>query len=197
MRFLIFFSLILVLILGCHNPNSNSSNAVVSQPIETMGAKELVPQSVKDYLSKNLAGWTIPDTSDYIKAWWSFYDKNQIPFFVTSDFNDDHVSDYAMILKNSKSIRLVILTATGNSYTLWMADDFNEAFGGKDIQYGLVIEPPGRTDCIIDNKEQSLVLESNGIALMALEQKCKIYYWHSGHYKTFRVTSKPADFMVK
>ena len=198
MRFLsiiFFFSM-----LGCGRPNSNSTaNAnpdVVQEAVNS--PKDLIPQTVKDYLTKNFAEWIIPDTADYIKAWWSFYDKTQIPYFVTTDFNDDQAADYAFILKHENSLKLVILTSAGNSFTPWIAEDFKETLmGPKSLQFGLAVEPPGRIDCLVDNKEQSLVLQSNGIALMALEQKCTIYYWSSGNYKMFKVKSQSSNFTVK
>jgi hypothetical protein len=199
------FIVILFSVLGCHHPKTNSNptpdfNAKINQQGKTgCLTPNLIPRSVNDYLTANFAGWTIPDTSDYIKAWWAFYDKNQIPYFVTTDFNDDNLSDYVFLLKNSNSIRLVILTAIGKTFTHWISEDFKETFkkGEKYIQFGLAIEPPGRTDCIVDNKEQSLLLKSNGIALMTMEQKCQIYYWSSGKYQMFRVKSKYSDFLVK
>jgi hypothetical protein len=197
MKHLLIFNLLALLMFGCQNRNSGPTTAPVSQQSETVGLKEMIPQKIKDYVAQNLPGYTIVDTSDYIKAWWSFYDKHQIPCFITMDFNDDQVSDYAMLLKNANSLRLVILTASGNSFTQWMPDDFNEVYKGNDVQFGLSIEPPGRIDCLVDNKEQSLVLQSNGIALMALEQKVKVYYWSSGKYNLFRVTSKPSAFIAK
>jgi len=188
---------------GCSSSTTTSSSNAVSSSVikeeDKIRSEELIPQHVKEFIKNNLPGWSIPDTSDYIKAWWSFYDRSQVPYFITTDFNDDKTSDYALILKNQSSIRLFILTASGGTFIPWMVDDFKEEFkkGEKDIQFGLAIEPPGQIDCLVNNKEQSLVLKSNGIALMVLEQKYQVYYWDSGKYKRFRVTSKSSEFTVK
>jgi hypothetical protein len=181
--------LILFSALGCKSSKTNSNPVINQTEKNSSKSLDLIPANVIYYLKNNLSGWNIPDTSDYSKAWWSFYERNQIPYFVTTDFNDDNVSDYAFILKNKNSIKLVILVGSGETFTHWIADDFKETYKDnvKDIQYGLNIEPPARIDCVVDNKECSLALRSNGFVLMELEKKLKIYYWDQGAIKTFRV----------
>jgi hypothetical protein len=187
MRLIIY--LITFLIVGCQNNSHSTSCVKLTETAVIPGKMELIPTKVKVYLNDNLVGWNIPDTSDYIKCWWSFYERNQIPYFVTTDINDDNLADYAFILKNAHTIRLVILISTGNTFRQLIPDDFVVTFKDKvkDIQFGVNIEPPGLTDCIVDNKECSITLRSNSIVLMELERKSKYYYWQNGTIKMFRL----------
>jgi hypothetical protein len=173
--------------LGCqnHTPTLTSTKIAESKNIDSTG---LISNKVKEYLKNNLQDWSIPDTSDYIKCWWSFYERNQIPYYVTTDINNDQFSDYAFILKHTNRIRLVILLGGKNSYNHWIAEDVDVPFNGKDIQIGLLIEPPSHIDCVVDNKtEQFLRLKSNGIVLTDLERKMKLYYWDNDSIKLFRL----------
>jgi hypothetical protein len=181
------FLVIIVLVAGCRNHHN------VSVPVTITGSKDitdstgLIPKKVREYLETNFAGWSIPDTADYKKCWWSFYERTQVPYYVTTDLNDDKLPDYALILKNVNTIRLVILVGKGNTFTNRMPDDFCQPHTANDIQFGLAIEPPGLTDCIVDNIECSITIRSNAIALMELECKSKYYYWQDGIVKSFRL----------
>lgn len=148
-----------------------------------------IPQHVIDYISRKFPGWTLPDTSDYIKTWWSFYEKDQIPYYTSVDINDDQALDYGLILKSSDSIQLVILLDSTDTFTHRKAKDFQEIFKGKDIQFGLMIEPPKRID-VIDINNNSLILTSNGIGLMNFENRQKIYYWNEGELKMFKTPER-------
>jgi hypothetical protein len=145
-----------------------------------------VAQKVQDYIQTHLPGWHIVDTADYAKTWWSFYDRKQVPFFVTIDLNDDQQEDYALLLKKSDILQLAVLTGSGKSFTHWMAEDFFIIYKGgvRDVQYGLAIEPPARID-VLEPKEASLILRSNGLTIMEMEQRSRIYYWEGGTIKTF------------
>lgn len=139
----IVFIIFLCCIIGCNSPKKKSTpqpNVIATG--KNNCSDHIIPQSVKDYVKNNLQGWSIIDTSDYIKSWWSFYERNQIPYFVTIDLNDDQVADFAFILKSQNALRLVILMGSGDTFTHWIADDFKATYKGKDIKNGLIIEPP-------------------------------------------------------
>lgn len=182
-----FTLIVMLLFIGCKNSKTNFSTLTDLKPSEktTSNLINFIPLSVKDYVKNNLPGWAIPDTCDYSKSWWSFYERNQIPYFVTIDLNDDQIADYALILKSHNTLRLFILMGLDGTFTHWVDDAFKATY--KEIKFGLIIEPPARIDCVVDNLESSLVLKSNGITLMELEQKVKIFYWDNESIETFRV----------
>jgi hypothetical protein len=176
--------------LGCQNHNSVDAIGKVVESKNTIDSTGGIPTNVKEYLKNNFPGWIIPDTSDYIKCWWSFYERATIPYFATTDINDDNLADFAFILKNANSIRLVILLGSKNTFTHWVADDFAVNYKGKvnDIQFGMLVEPPSHIDCIVDNtKEFALDLKSNGFVLVDLEQKIKLYYCENNTIKLFKL----------
>ena len=187
MRFIIVFSLILLSFAGCNNPKRNIVAPAVEKSAGTGSNYSTIPGNVKEYLKTNLPGWTIPDTSDYVRSWWSFYERSYVPYFLTVDLNDDHVADYAFILKGQNLLRVVILLASGNKFIQWVSDDFKPSYKEKSIAFGLNIEPPAQIDCVVNNLASTLILRSNGVALMEMEQRLKIFYWNKIGVQTFRV----------
>jgi len=159
--------------------------------IKDINSNEVISKDIKAYVSKNLAGWSLPDTSDYIKSWWSFYDKSVIPYAVKTDINDDGIADYGLILKNDSTFRFVILMGNKDSFTHWVSDDFKKSFNSveKKIQFGLTVQPPGRIDIAIP-EIKSLILKSNAINLMEFEMRDCIFYWDNGKIKVFNTKNK-------
>jgi hypothetical protein len=187
------FFILALIILGCQN-HTNTVDLKIKDSLpaskKQIPTTIIIPDNIKEYLKTKLIEWSIPDTSNYVKSWWSFYDRDQIPYYVTTDINDDNLSDYAFILKNSNSIRLVIITSSNDSLTHWIDSNFNVKYSDKvkDLHYGVNIESPSHIDCIVDNtKEYALDLKSNGFVLMDLERKVKLYYWENGTIKVFRL----------
>ena len=134
-----------------------------------------------------IPGWTISSSGDYNPLWWSFYDKNIIPFSVAADFNDDSLLDFGLILKRSDEIKLVFLLGIKGGFRHEEVKDFQKIYGGKEgIEVGLHIEPPGRTD-IMYPEEGSLINKSNAVAVMRYEKKSRIYYWEAGELKVFQM----------
>jgi hypothetical protein len=150
--------------------------------VSAYAGRAQVPREVQSYIQTHLQGWTIVDTADYDRTWWSFYDRKQIPFFITVDLNDDQTEDHAILIKRSDMIRLVILFRTGNSFTHRITDDFK--VGAGKLKYGLAVEPAGQID-VLEPKEATLILRSNAITLMELEERARIWYWADRTIKTF------------
>lgn len=149
----------------------------------TAGISNELPTVVRDYIKDHLPGWSMIDTFDYDKSWWSFYDKKQVPHFITIDMNDDQLADYGMLLKRSDTLRLVVLiNSKHHSFTHQVLDDFSGS--AKGVQYGLAIEPPAQID-VVYPEEQSLILQSNAITLMEMELRSRIYYWKDDTVKVF------------
>lgn len=147
---------------------------------------ESILPAINEYLKANLPGWTIVDTADYNKSWWSFYDRSQAHNAITLDLNDDRMADHALLVKKGSHLGLVVLFGTKDkSYTHWIADDFHPAYDGKvkDIQYGLAVEPPAQID-VLEPEERSLVLQSNAVTLLDMEQRARVYHWEKGTIKT-------------
>ncbi|MBC7912791.1 MAG: hypothetical protein H7Y07_01595 [Pyrinomonadaceae bacterium] len=176
--------ILLVLLVGC-NSGGHTSNTAADNP--DLNSERLIPQNVIDYLSTHLPGYSIANRSDYTTGWWSFYEPQSTPFVVKTDINDDQIVDYALILKKSNLIELVILTGTKGSFKHWIAPDFNKNFNpnAKDLHYGLMPQPPGQID-IAYPQIKSLILKSNAINLMDYENRMAIYYWSGDRIEIFK-----------
>lgn len=187
--------IILLFLTGCTNPktknySANKSDGKISHPDQ----KVIIPARVTEYLNVNFPDWNVPDTLEYIQGWCflfnksaSPYFKDHIPYFVTADLNDDNFPDYALILKDSDSLRFIILENSGTAFKHFIADDFKEPYPENGIRFGLYIEPPRQIDCIVNNIDKSLILKSNGVAVMKLEEMIKVYYWEDGIYHVFEM----------
>ena len=156
--------------------------------ITVAGCKQQsIQPGIQEYIKNNLPGWTMVDTADYARTWWSFYDRSQAHHAVILDLNDDRIADHALLLKKDSNLRLLVLLGSGNkSYTHWIAGDFQPAYNGtvKNIQYGLAVEPPAQID-VLEPEEKSLILQSNAVTLLDLESRTRVYYWKNGAIKTF------------
>lgn len=188
----IFSVFVLFSLASCKNQKGHIDNNPISES-SAIQLDSLMPQDVKNYLKTNFPDYHIPDTNEYFKNFSFFFNKgvsysfnDQIPYFVTSDFNDDQLPDFAFILKKSENLKFVFLENTGNSFKYWSDSSFNEPIDNEGIIYGLYVEPPRKIDCVVDDEPVSLILKRNGVALYKLEDMMKVYYWEDGTFKVFR-----------
>jgi hypothetical protein len=182
------FIVILIFVCGCQSHNNTGNQNSDDTSVLSSEQNASIPQNVIKYLKANFSELTLPDTAEYNKAWWSFYTREEIPYFTITDINDDSREDYGIILKGETGLHLVILVDNGDTFKHWVFNDFSDKV--TDIIFGLNVEPPGRTDVVIEGQEQSLVLRSNGITLKNFEFKLKIYYWKDNDIAVFVVSDK-------
>lgn len=144
-----------------------------------------LPNDLQTYLNEEISDWEIPDTSEYVKYWWFFNDKNKNSLFVNTDLNNDGLEDYALIFKKDNELKIAIILKAGKSFTHWIAEDFNESYTGKDLIYGIYYKKPGRTDCVVNGNNVSLVIDRPSIELRREEIMTRIYYVKDGQFKIF------------
>jgi hypothetical protein len=147
----------------------------------------LLPQPLTAYLKTHLPQWQVVEKADYSKTWWSFYDSSYNPCWARTDINDDQLADYALWLKKNNQVRLVICTGTtGHSFAHYTASDNHIAINEREpnLTMGVAIAPPAQVD-VAYPRIQSLILKSNGFALMELEERTRIYYWEKDTIQTF------------
>lgn len=144
-------------------------------------------ESMISYLHKNFPQWQVVEKNDYSKTWWSFYDSSYNPCWARTDINDDQQADYALWLKNETQLRLVICTGKADgSYNHAIVIDSNKVFNEKahGLSMGIAVAPPAQID-VVKPRLQSLVLKSNGFALMELEERTRIWYQENERIQTF------------
>jgi len=147
----------------------------------------LLPQTLADYLKIVLPQWHVVAKADYSKTWWSFYDSSDNPCWARTDINDDQLADYALWLKKDNQLRLVICTGTAShSFDHYTANDLHVTFNEKEhnLTMGVAVAPPAQID-VAYPRIQSLILKSNGFALMELEERTRIFYWKNDNIQTF------------
>jgi hypothetical protein len=143
--------------------------------------------SMLNYLNKTFPQWKVVEKSDYSKTWWSFYDSSYNPCWARTDINDDWQTDYALWLKKETQLRLVICTGKADgSYNYTIVIDSNKVFNEKEhnLSMGIAVAPPAQID-VVKPRIQSLVLKSNGFALMELEERTRIWYQENERIQTF------------
>lgn len=147
----------------------------------------LLPQTLVDYLSINCPQWQLVEKADYSKSWWSFYDSSYNPCWARTDMNDDQLADYALLLKKDNQLRLIICTGTAShSFIHYTANDLPVTFNEKEhnLTVGVAVAPPAQID-VAYPRIQSLVLKSNGFALMELEERTRIFNRDNDSIQTF------------
>lgn len=147
----------------------------------------VLPQTLAEYLSMNCPQWHVVEKADYSKTWWSFYDSSYNPCWARTDMNDDQLADYALLMKKDNQLRLVICTGTAShSFVHYTANNFPVTFNEKErnLTVGIAVAPPAQID-VAYPRLQSLLLKSNGFALMELEERTRIFYWHKDSIQTF------------
>lgn len=184
--------LIVLIFIGCKNHEATEVTIYQTDVNDTStlatpsDSTELIPKKIFKYLEDSLPEWVIPDTSEYEPLWYDLiYERDQITYFAISDFNNDQLPDYVFTLKYQNAIRLVIIYSIGEKYNHWVAEDFNKPYAEDSLMHGILIEPPGRIDRVVDNKNVSLVLNVNGVGLMREEFLIKVYYWNQGKFNFF------------
>ncbi|THU40297.1 hypothetical protein FAM09_10545 [Niastella caeni] len=146
-----------------------------------------LPEALADHIKTNFSQWHVVEKNDYSKTWWSFYDSSYNPCWARTDINDDQLADYALWLKKDNQLRLVICTGTAShSFANYTVNDLNVPFNEKEhnLAAGIAVAPPAQID-VAYPRIQSLILKSNGFALMELEERTRIYYWENGNLQTF------------
>lgn len=183
-----FFYCMLTLIAGCTEPAlpraTQGQLPVVSHPSP---APKALNGHATAYIQKHFPGWRVCNQKDYDDAFGSFYDTTTHPWYVEIDINDDKQGDYGMFISNQHQVKLLFLTGKDSSFTHWLAPDFSFAFDAAThrLQYALLPEPPGQIDVAYPSI-QSLVLRTNGVSLMHLENRICLYYQDSTGIAVFQ-----------
>ena len=184
MKYLLIVNKILLALLlaSCTNQgiiNSGKSNISGSQ-------KSDKPLNLNNYIIKNFPGWQLVNTNDYVKSWWSFYDRNVQLYQVITDINDDTKEDYALLLKKADSLQIAFIISTPKGYTHWIDPDFNKKISDQGgLHFGLTVEVPGRIDVALP-EIKSLILKSNAVNVMDFEERAAVYYWNNGKVNVFK-----------
>ncbi len=177
--------LLLLICTACTNHRAEPKAFVLPQILSI--AAPAIPVAVTDYTGLQFPGWSIVTKQDYHTGFWSFYDEKKLPFFTAVDINDDGYVDYGILIKKQDTVQLVILLNKNNSFTHQVAGNFLLPHypDNKALQYCLLPEPPGQID-VVKPSIRSLILTTNAIQLMEMENRICIYYWNNTTIAAFQ-----------
>nr|WP_319401738.1 hypothetical protein [uncultured Carboxylicivirga sp.] len=142
-----------------------------------------IPDSLVNYINKELPQLLIPSCQDYVTDWESFQDDNsQLPYFCTSDYNGDNLLDFAVLLKDSKGeLFLYAFIRQDNEFNVVLIDKFTNE-DNKKIQILIGTELKGEWESITEK----ITVLNDGISLALIEESLSwSYYYHEGKFKQF------------
>jgi hypothetical protein len=132
---------------------------------------------VLSYLRRNLQGYSMVLPSEMNPLWWSLCPENKNPIQISTDLNDDGITDHAFFLKKDSEYVLCLLKSTKGNYSHFLIDGFTKNTEG--LAYGLSILPPQQVDLVVNNEEVSYILRSNSISVSYLEKPLFIFYFEN------------------
>jgi hypothetical protein len=170
------YCLVLLVLFACQQRPSVFSGEI--NAVEDL----LVVERVHDSLFHGILRDLVPDqqlvdTSFYDGLWWSFHSRDVKPNISVLDINDDGNADCALFVHRNHCAQLIFIVSQPDGDYVAVESDFNVVLTGKNLQYGLQIEAPGRIDRIVNNEDRSLVLKTNAIVLLHLERAIRVFYW--------------------
>lgn len=200
----VIYAVIVLVLLSCNNSSndntakgndSNKSPKDSTPPTEKIPETEkqydssvyasYIPVSLKEYLDKELTGWSIPAPAKWESYWFNQYKKDSsLVNFLTSDFNCDGKKDYALILREKKgtlSSYAIVSNATG--FSKYKLEDLGEEM--DKIGTGLELILPAiihHTDDS-DGEPPSLQLKCSAIQIIWFEQAARTFYWEKNKFK--------------
>lgn len=150
-----------------------------------------LPPELLEAVKTTFTQWQIVEKTDYSNTWYSFYDSSYNACWARTDINDDQQADYAVLLKKQNELQLVIcMGRRDHAYTPYSVykTTIHSTNQQPVLTTGVTVAPPGQTD-VVTPRIQSLLLKSNGFALLELEALAKIFYWQQDSIKTFSCTN--------
>ncbi len=184
---LIFLIYFLIIFTNCEGRKASRTNEVEKkQNIEKAeggtlpqnGNHAIISDSLKSYIGKELAEYSIPDLNDYFEGWEHNVERGALPYFVLGDFNGDKKNNYALLLVKGSKIDLIIFTVT-DSFNYQIVDSF-QLKGSIDIIISL--EEKGKWEAIGETKW----IPNDGILVSLYNESDSFaYYWNKKKYVKF------------
>jgi hypothetical protein len=200
----VMYAVIVLVLLSCNNSNNDNtakgkdsnislhdSGLIKEKVYETEKLYDssiyasYVPVSLKEYLDKEVTGWSIPAPAKWESYWFNQYKKDSsLVNFLTSDFNCDGKKDYALILREKKgtlSSYAIVSNATG--FSKHKLEDLGEEM--DKIGTGLELVLPATIHHIDDSDGEppSLQLKCPAIQIIWFEQAARTFYWEKNKFK--------------
>lgn len=141
-----------------------------------------IPNSIVKILNDSLSDLIIPKIGAFIKEW-KDYTKNKFPFLCEIDFNGDRITDYSLILKNTKTDQIFVYAFISDykKYKTYKVDVFESK--AKKIGIILTLEKRGEWESVTEKK----IIKNDGLTInLANESLTFSYYWEKGKIIKFK-----------
>ncbi len=177
-----------LLFFGCSQPGNlvpGSHHARLADRPSPEAA--VLPEPLRVFLHRDLPDWQLVNEGDYDRSFWSLYAGDHLPYLVTTDVNDDGLADHCVLLKIAGYVEpFFLLGRDDGSFHILRQDAYRVPFDDavNDLRYALTIEAPGQID-VVKPAINSLLLRSNGINFLELENRWCIFYWDNSSISAF------------
>lgn len=146
---------------------------------------QYIPTVVKEYLDKELTGWSLPAPAKWESYWFNLYKKDSsLVNFLRADFNCDGQTDYALIMREKKgTIAAYAIVSTTTGFTKHRLQDL-----GKEMEHigtGLELIPVSAVHHIGEGDEEPppVQLKCPAVQIIWFEQAARTYYWEKNRFK--------------
>lgn len=189
MKIITIILLSLLLLTGCIEGRKNKhisndekiKDSIKAEKLISTEKKNTIPDELSNFINKNLSDCIIPSLNDYINEWKSFYEGNGVPYFISADFNGDHLNDYALLLiTNEIEVNLFVFEKTNDffKYSILMKGKLVD----KKIPLIIDIEEKGKWEAI----DEVIFVPNDGINIQNFyESKDMSFYWEDNEYIRF------------
>lgn len=165
---------------------SKESSGDFKRTIIVQNSTFVIPKTIKDNLLHQFPSVEIIKKEDYSKLFWDFYDPNTIPNECFTDVNNDQLLDFALLVRESDMLKLVIVLSAKKGYSYWIFPFSIEKINSEGVNFCITIKPAGRID-VVKKVPESLVLKKNGFFLKNLEQDYLILYEINNQIMIFKM----------
>jgi hypothetical protein len=157
------------------------TNEIPSLIIDDTRDEIKIPENLLAYIKRDLPDCKIPDTSEFINSWQEYIDKEQSPFYISSDFNGDGLNDYAItLLTSSNEYCVFVFNSSLNGFSTHKLRCF------KLMDYGIDVVIKKENKGVYDGIEGSVTMENDFIDIVMIESSLTVsYYWQKDHYQVY------------
>lgn len=179
----LFTFLLLCMMFSCAGEEGTDKDKDSSAPSQKTFDGKFLPKEAREYFSKHLPDVEFLDTSLYVSDWLTYYEKNQLPYFVTLDLNGDQKSDYSVLVSRKNKLNLIVLLSDANGLKHYLAKVYDILYSSEDkkVQFGLAIQ---EAELVYGLNGQAVQLEHQGISLFKFGASSELFYWKDGRLQS-------------
>jgi hypothetical protein len=137
-----------------------------------------LPQALLSTILRDFPSSSLPSEAEYPKEGLETNPAGSVHWFCSSDFNGDHIADYAVLIRQpNKSIYVVAYLAESGRFEKAILDTVTP--GSTGIAVALSICEKGSYEGI----DETVVIANPAIEVQLINESLTMtYYWSEGHF---------------